>query len=312
MKHRARSMSFVRQSTVLVLAAAVFLASCQPPRPTTGPGSTASYIATSAQVSTSGAASPTDNTKVTWYVPNVLKHGTSAPVVLFLHGFQAGDPALYIAHIQHLWHQGYIVVFPSYNTSNPFNDLDQNLMVDRIVRNANTAFTALGASAELDHLYVYGHSAGAAFGSVWQLNSGIAPVGLVLAHPALDSGPVPVPGIVLVDFAGEAPATTAPVVILTGDEDTLAPPSASVTLHGYLTGAPSRVVWEARTDDQESPPIHTDHLQPLTIGGAADTMDWRYYWSALDQMLAGDATPTFDMGNWSSGPAVLPPVQLAS
>ncbi len=312
MKNVARSSRFTRRSLGLVLAAALVATSCQPPRPTTGPGSTANYIATTAQVFTSGAASPTDNTKVTWYVPNVLQHGSSAPVVLFLHGFQAGDPALYIAHIQHLWHQGYVVVFPSYNTSNPFNDLDQNLMVDRIVRNSNTAFAALGATAELDNLYVYGHSAGAAFGSVYQLASGITPRGLVLAHPALDSGPVPVPGIILVDFAAEAPATTAPVAILTGDEDTLAPPAASVTLHGFLTGASSRVVWEARTDSQDSPPIHTDHLQPLTIGGSADTMDWRYYWSALDQMLAGDATPSFDMGNWTTGPAVLPPIQLAS
>ena len=54
------------------------------------------------------------------------------------------------------------------------------------------------------------------------------------------------------------------------------------------------------------------YLEPLTIGNAADTMDWRYYWSALDQMLAGDATPTFDMGSWTSGTAVKTPVVLAN
>lgn len=302
----------LRHRAAALLVAAAFLASCQPSRPTTGPGSTQNYIATSAQVTTSGAADANDNTKVTWYVPNVLKNGSSAPVVLFLHGFQAGDPALYIAHIQHLWHQGYIVVFPMYNTTNAFTDLDQNVMVDRIVRNANAAFAAIGAAAELDHLFVYGHSAGAAFGSVYQHNSGRAIAGAVLAHPALDSGPVPVSGIVLVDWANEAPSTTGPVVILTGDQDTLAPPAASVTLHGYLTGAPSKIVWEALTDDHETPPIGTDHLQPLTIGGAADTMDWRYYWSALDQMLGDDATPAFDMGSWTSGTPVTAPIVLAN
>lgn len=302
----------LRHRAAALLAAAAFLASCQPERPTTGPGSTQNYIATSAAITNAGEATATDNTKVAYYVPNVLKHGTTAPVVVFLHGFQAGDPGLYIAHINHLWHQGYIVVFPMYNTTNAFTDLDQNVMVDRLVRNTNFALANIGTKAELDHVYVYGHSAGAAFGSVFQLNSGITPVGVMLAHPALDTGPVPVPGIVLVNYQVEAAYTTAPVVILTGDQDTIAPPSASVTLHGYLTGAASRIVWEARTDNHEYPPINTDHLQPLTIGNSADTMDWRFYWSALDQMLAGDATPAFDMGSWTSGTPVKTPIVLAN
>ncbi len=302
----------LRHRAAVLLVVTAFLASCQPERPTTGPGSTQNYIATSAAITNSGEATSTDNTKVAYYVPNVLKHGTTAPVVVFLHGFQAGDPGLYIAHINHLWHQGYIVVFPMYNTTNAFTDLDQNVMVDRLVRNTNFALANIGAKAELDHVYVYGHSAGAAFGSVFQLNSGITPAGVMLAHPALDTGPVPVPGIVLVDYQTEAAYTTAPVVILTGDQDTIAPPAASVTLHGYLTGAASRIVWEARTDDHEYPPINTDHLQPLTIGNSADTMDWRYYWSALDQMLGGDPTPGFDMGSWTSGTAVKAPIVLAN
>lgn len=46
------------------------------------------------------------------------------------------------------------------------------------------------------------------------------------------------------------------------------------------------------------------------LGGDAeeDTADWRFYWSALDQLLAGNATPTFSMGNWTQGGATVKPV----
>ncbi|MBK7976041.1 MAG: hypothetical protein IPK07_23135 [Deltaproteobacteria bacterium] len=290
MKSDSTHRGSLRHRAAWLLAAATLLASCQPERPTTGPGSTQNYIATSAAITNAGEATPTDNTKVAYYVPNVLKHGTTAPVVVFLHGFQAGDPGLYIAHINHLWHQGYIVIFPMFNTTNAFTDLDQNVMVDRIVRNTNFALANIGAKAELDHVYVYGHSAGAAFGSVFQFNSGITPAGLVLAHPALDTGPVPVPGIVLVNFQAEAPYTTAPVVILTGDQDTIAPPSASVTLHGYLTGAASRIAWEGShrqprvpTDQHRPPPAAHDRqrrrhhgLALLLVGARSDARRRRH------------------------------------
>ena len=118
MKSDSTHRGSLRHRAAWLLAAATLLASCQPERPTTGPGSTQNYIATSAAITNAGEATPTDNTKVAYYVPNVLKHGTTAPVVVFLHGFQAGDPGLYIAHINHLWHQGYIVIFPMFNTTN--------------------------------------------------------------------------------------------------------------------------------------------------------------------------------------------------
>ncbi len=301
-----------RTVAIVLLVAAMFLAACQPPRPSTGPGSADHYIATSVEVFEQGQQTPTDSTKVTWFVPDVLAGGTSAPVVVYLHGFSAGLPALYRAHIDHLALQGNIVVFPAFNTSSLVNDLDQNVMVDRIVTNVDAALAGLGSLADTDQLYVYGHSAGAAFGSVWEANGGIVPRGLVLAHPSIDLSAIPVPvQVTPVDFAAEAPATTGPVVLLTGDDDTIAAPAEAVELHGYLTGAASREVWEARSDATMYPPIAATHTAPLALPGAADTLDWRFGWSALDQMMAGQPRPTFDLGRWSDGTPLLAPVKLA-
>ncbi len=297
---------------IVLLAAATLLAACQPPQPSTGPGSAEHYIATSVEVFEQGEQTPTDSTKVTWFVPDVLAGGTSAPVVVYLHGFSAGLPGLYRGHIDHLARQGNIVVFPTFNTSSLVNDLDQNVMVDRIVANVDAALDQLGPLADTDRLYVYGHSAGAAFGSVWEANGGIAPKGLVLAHPSIDLSAIPVPvQVTPVDFATEAPATTGPVVLLTGDDDVIAAPAEAVELHGYLTGAVSRVVWEARSDDTMYPPVAATHTAPLALTGVADTLDWRFVWSALDQMMAGHTRPRFDLGEWSDGTPVLPPVLLA-
>lgn len=48
------------------------------------------------------------------------------------------------------------------------------------------------------------------------------------------------------------------------------------------------------------------------LGGDAeeDTADWRFYWSALDQLMAGETNPTFPMGSWQNGTAVKPVLKL--
>ena len=297
---------------IVLVAAAVIGAACQPVRPSTGPGSTEDHIATTIRVFEQGEQTPTDSTKVTWFVPDVLANGDSAPVVVYLHGFSAGVPDLYRGHIDHLALQGAVVVHPSYNTSNLLNDLDQNAMVDRLVANVDAALTALGPTADTSQLYVYGHSAGAAFGSVWEHNGGVPPKGIVLAHPSIDLSAIPVPvDVTPVDWATEVPSTTAPVVLLTGDADTIAAPAEAVELFGHLTGAASRVVWQARSDATMYPPINASHTAPLALSAAATTLDWRFYWAALDQVMAGDLEPDFDLGEWSDGTSVLAPIVLA-
>lgn len=312
----------------LVVTAAIVLAACQPPRPTTGPGSTASHIAT--RVTETDVGSGTAGTRVYTFVPNVLKGGTKAPVVVMLHGFQLLAPEIYQGHIDHLTRQGIIVIFPSYNKGGfgILGDTDQNAMAARAIASTTSALDALGSKADRSRVYLFGHSLGGLVAATWTGNGGPAPAGIVLANPSVSAGAgipdfVPVT-VTPIPWATLAPATTAPTVILTGDRDTIAAPSESIALHNALTGAASRRVFQLQNDTTQSPAIQADHMAPIqrqgivpdlimnALGGDAeeDTADWRYYWAALDQLIAGNANPTFSMGAWQNGTQVKPVITL--
>ncbi len=314
----------------LLLIAAVVISACQPARQTTGPGSKAAYISTTATKTDVGDGNA--GTRVYTFVPNVLKGGTKAPVVVVLHGFELLAPEIYQGLIDHLNHQGYIVVFPAYNKGGfgITNDTDQNAMLNRAVASTSSAINALGAKADKTKVYLFGHSLGGLLAASWTGSGGIAPAGIVLANPST-SGAAGIPdflsGIVTVTpipWQTKVPATTAPTVILTGDKDTIAPPAESVGIYDKLTSASKRSVYELQNDTTELPNIQADHMAPIqsqgivpdflmnALGGDAeeDTADWRFYWSALDQLLAGNATPTFSMGTWGNGAAVKPVIKL--
>lgn len=318
-----------RLVTIAALAAvAIVISACQPARQTSGPGSTAGYIATSASETDVGSGS--NGTRVYTYVPNVLKGGTKAPVVVVLHGFMLLSPEIYDGLIDHLTRQGNIVVFPAYNKGGfgLLDDSDQNAMQARAIASTNAAITALGSKADLTKVFLFGHSLGGLVGSTWTARGGIAPAGIVLANPSTSAGagiPAGIPVTVTpIPWQTLAPATTAKTVILTGNQDTIAPPAQATGLYDALTGASERHVYQLQGDSAQEPAIQADHMAAIqkqgivpdfimnALGGDAeeDTADWRFYWAALDQLMAGDATPSFSMGTWQNGTAVKPVVQL--
>jgi hypothetical protein len=63
------------------------------------------------------------------------------------------------------------------------------------------------------------------------------------------------------------------VFLLTGDDDTIAPPEQATTLSDQLTSAPAREVWMARTDLRGLPIVSADHAAPLS--GRAPSSAWR-------------------------------------
>lgn len=320
-----------RITTAALLAmTALVISACQPARPTTGPGSKANYISTTATKTDVGDGNA--GTRVYTFVPNVLKGGAKAPVVVVLHGFELLAPEIYQGLIDHLNHQGYIVVFPAYNKGGfgITNDTDQNAMLARAVASTTSAINALGAKADKTKVYLFGHSLGGLLAASWTGSGGIAPAGIVLANPST-SGAAGIPsflaGIVTVTpipWQTKVPATTAPTVVLTGDADTIAPPTEAIGIYDKLTSASKRSVYELQADATEYPNLQADHMAPIqqqgivpdfimnALGGDAeeDSADYRYYWAALDQLLAGNATPTFSMGNWGNGAAVKPVLKL--
>lgn len=312
----------------LAIATALIASACQPSRPETGPGSKAGYIATSARETDVGSGS--QGTRVYTFVPNRLKDGTKAPVVVLLHGFQLLAPDIYQGLIDHLTRQGNIVVFPAYNKGGfgIIGDTDQNAMQARAIASTRSAIDALGTKADRSKVYLFGHSLGGLIASTWTARGGIAPAGIVLANPSTAAGAgvpdfVPVT-VTPIPWQTLAPATTAPTVLLTGSADTIAAPAESIALHDAMASAASRGVWMLQDDGTQAPKIQADHMAPIqrqgivpdflmnALGGDAeeDTADWRFYWAALDQLMAGNATPTFSMGTWGNGTPVKPVIRL--
>lgn len=304
-----------------------------PQRPLTGYGSAERYIATKHTLLQAGC--PYRATRVSCFVPNVLKNGNKAPVVVFLHGFKLVRPDFYMDFITHLTKQGYIVVYPWYNIESiilSLFDTDQNVFMKRAIENTNRGLSLLGDRADLRDVTVFGHSLGALLASCWIGSGGVRPKAVLMANPSTDPSQG-IPDFIRqfirinpIDWRNLAKKANVPAFVLTGDKDNLAPPSQALDLYAHLTGAPSRAVYCLQTDNHGEPPIVGNHNMALTgnwlipeflmdLGfggtGRVDNADWRYIWSALDAVLDNRTELNFDMGSWSDGVPVRPITRLA-
>lgn len=311
----------------ICLASTATAAVTPPGQATTGYGSSAGYI--SPPATSRFVGNPFDPGAGDWcwyYQPRTLAEGTRAPVVIFLHGFALMAPEIYDRHIEHLTRQGLIVVYPQINKGGLLgilSDFDQNLMLDRAIAATNRCLDRLGSRADRSAMYLYGHSLGGLLASVWASRPAAPPVrAIVLANPATDafagmpSFLVDLLGdaLVPIDYVTAAAATTAPVVVLTGDGDTIAPSTQALELRDALVHT-SAAVYQARSDAHAGEGLSADHMAPIEndgvlpdflmqlFGGTARTnaLDYRFYWAALDAVIAGQTAVTFDMGAWSDG-----------
>ncbi|SHL17273.1 Alpha/beta hydrolase family protein [Desulfatibacillum alkenivorans DSM 16219] len=324
---------------MLLLASPVYLwamAPSPPDPPETGYGSSQFYITDSYTEYEMGDSG--DGERVWWYVPEVLKNGDSAPVVIFLHGFLMVAPDIYMGHIEHLCSQGYIVIFPQFNKggiSGVLQDMmlnaDQNDFLTRAIDATNLALSQLGDIAETDDMVLYGHSVGGLMALCWAGFDGPAVQRVVLASPCLDNTeamPSFVSGmmeglITNLDYEALAPATQCPVTILWGNDDALATAAQMESVIGALPSASSIRLYTAFSDDHGDPEIIADHMacaqddgwMPSLLmdmfGGDCeeDSLDYRYFYAGLDQALDGLIDMTFDMGAWSDGEPVLPIIE---
>ncbi len=307
-----------------------------PGAPDTGYGSAERYITDIYTEYRMGSGSVGDQTWL--FVPSKLKYGERAPVVIFLHGFACLYPSLYRTHIAHLVQQGNIVIFPQFQKSTLGGFLqeaglgqvaDQNVWAQRAVVSVNAALDTLGEQVQQDEIYLYGHSLGGLIALGWQGNGGVPVRAIMLSHPQVNSQEG-IPSfvksflkIVEIPWRDYAPAITAPVVILNGNEDTIAPVSQSVEILSYLEQAPSKVLYVAQRDAYGYPklsPNHgaplddikglPDHLKFFNISGELDALDYRYYFFGLDAVMDGwHDDLAFDLGTWSNGRPVKPVLQ---
>jgi hypothetical protein len=191
------------------------------------------------------------------------------------------------------------------------------------------------AGADVD-TYLFGHSLGGLFAMSWPaLARGLVPDALmprqvVVANPIPDSESlIPAPNRVMgrmlgafrdrVDIADTGGALRVPVAILHGSGDTLVPARAAwAGPFGAIASAQKRF-YCSQSDDHGTPALVADHAQAtvdtgflpepmvkMSVGGVGseNTLDWRYIWSGLDQVIRDHVCAdklSFDMGAWSDG-----------
>ncbi|MBP7736146.1 MAG: hypothetical protein KA369_09265 [Spirochaetes bacterium] len=308
-----------------------------PGQASSGYGSAENYICSSYTEGRVGAwYNPWSGYWCWYYVPARLKNGSTAPVVIYLHGMMLMAPDIYMAHIEHLCRQGYIVLFPQINRGGLVGlatDNNQNNMMHRTIDSVNDALNKIGSKADRGNMVLFGHSLGGLISLCWSDNEGdaVAPAvkRIVTADPCLYSN---IPDFVDVfvtvtelDFREKAKSTTAPVIILTGSDDTIALPETAFDARDALVNSPSKVIYQYNTDDHGARALKADHMAPICddgwmpswamdmLGGdgEVDTFDYRVFWAALDAALDGCDTLSFDMGTWSDGTPVKAVTQLA-
>lgn len=303
-----------------------------PGQPPTGDGGAAAGYP--AVVATRHGSRPTGY----WLFEPASEEGDAAkpiasaqPLVIFLHGFTAVDPKTYRAWIDHIVRRGAVVVYPDYQTLNPFT-----LRPDEYLGNAMRAVRdVLGVAAEPGHtpvdparVGVVGHSVG----------------GILTADYAAEAGAsgLPVPSVMMPvapggcrgcgqgpDFLGvpisdlsTIPETVRAIVVVGADDESVGETGAKT-----LWAAMPRVSLDRRdyviiqSDGHGAPPLTADHLftQGEVGGGDVDALDWFGSWKFFDALtgcafakvgcdtLNGSGAETF-MGMWSDGVPVKPAI----
>ena len=270
--------------------------------------------------------------RVSYFVPKVLKNGTSAPVIIYMHGFFAPVPEIYQDHIDHLTRQGNIVIFPQYHAAGwdlmkemgVFAPADQNEWLRHAVKATHHVLDVLGPMADRSEVYAFGHSIGGLLLLGWSHVGGPQLNGMLLANPKLDlKAGIPefvhrfihVKELPWMDYAQSVRGR---IMILGGQDDYIALVSELRAISHYITNAASVVMYVAGSDHHNGDAVWADHLAAASNSGmlkmfswmrrgksggkiVLDTMDFRYYWAALDALIDGKKEYNFDMGSWSDG-----------
>ena len=182
-------------------------------------------------------------------------------------------------------------------------------MLGRCIASTNVALAAIGSQAETDNLVLYGHSVGGIFCICWGGAGGVPVKALVTAQGNMNPCGSGMPDwacdlITKLDYASMAPAMTCPANLLWGDADiSFASWNQQVDAFNSLTNVSSKVIYTAQSDDYGDPDLTAGHGAP---NPPVDTLDYRYYWAALDAALDDQTVVNFDMGLLSDRTPVKP------
>jgi acetyl esterase/lipase len=245
---------------------------------------------------------------------------STAPVTLFLHGWNAVDPDTYLAWIHHIVRRGHIVIYPVYQVvpDTPFAD-----GTDNAIEGVRDAIVELGnpghVTPDLDRVAAVGHSFGGMMTGNFAVRAaaeGLPPIQAIMpvepgAFPSEweDYASIPA-GTLILSVAGEDDGLVGDVVALAIFNDSIAVSSED---KDYLL---------LRTDSHGFPALSSDHLAPLAqISGinvnAFDFHGFWRWWDALTdaawygtnrEQALGDTPEQRYLGVWSDGTPVIEPL----
>lgn len=249
------------------------------------------------------------------------------PVVLFLHGFGATDPALYQDWIDHLVRRGTVVIYPDYQEPGYLGG-GQAAYLANLFAGAGEALTRLGTPP--DQVHVVGHSLGAVLTAAYGVLAPAADLPPATTLTMIEPGGCRNCGN-FGSFGVPLPLTRriAPEILVRtvvgGDDDFVGDADAR-SIQQMLGDIPAdRKAFETIPSDEHGlPALVADHLFPQTggAGGETDALDWFGLWRPFDALVScadrreacavalGASDEHRFMGEWSDGTPVLPPVPV--
>lgn len=242
----------------------------QPTQPTTGPGSASAVAADVRTTAVGGGAQ-----QVFIYEPAGTEL-TSAPVIIFLHGYSGINPRVYGAWIKHLVLRGNIVLYPVYQEALNHPEL----YTGDALASVQAAYAELRNGEHIlpheTRLAIAGHSLGGTIGmnlAAVAHTSGLPRVlALMAANPGdADAKTRTVPRI-QTDNYDQIPAEMLYLGVVGADDDVVGR-AAAERFFNALTQIPlsNREVIELASDEHGTPVLRADHHAPLAFDQAFDS-----------------------------------------
>ncbi len=309
-------------ATTLMLAYASTQAASPPAQPTSGPGSN-NYVHGSYKKTSYGSG----DLKYWIYEP-AAPEPTSAPVILYLHGWSADRPSLYEDLLIHYARNGHVVIFPKIGSWLNIHTYEANSK--QAYQNALAKLQAGGHVApNLDKTIIMGHSLGSQI-AVKMADTAAdfsypAPKGLVLHEPA--GSDQMRNDFMLNNNLGNIPPSTAMLILVRDDwdQDTGAYP-VPVTIWHSSPQLKNRGLMSIKSDNHGNPNLQSTHTSVQSKKGNfwdpeqyTDAIDWYGYWrtsdalvdfafnnSSADTHIFSSSVLDTNMGAWSDGTPVNP------
>jgi dienelactone hydrolase len=255
---------------------AVSFAATPPPQPASGPGGS-DYPHAGYAVVHEGSG----NYEYWMYEPRDPQP-SSAPLVVFNHGWLAMDPVYYQAWLDHLVKKGNIVIYPRYQEG---WQTPPSTITDNAITAVHNALDYLQSHPEdtqpqLDKFAILGHSYGGVvtvnMANRWQSEGLPQPRAIMPTEPyseAIDSTLTGIPSTVLMNCH-------------VGQDDTVVGRAGCDLIWNRTSHIPvanKDYVWMF-TDTYGDPDLLADHMAPVTGGGYGwvDATDYYAYWKTFD------------------------------